>query len=180
VPDLAPGLTIRPCVEADAPAIADLVRQLALYERLEAFAVATPDDFRRHLFGPNPAAEAVIAELDGRPVGFALFFTTFSTFRGQPGMFLEDVFVRPEHRGQGIGKALLATVARRSLERQCARLEWAVLDWNTPAIGFYKAAGACPLDDWTTFRIDDEALVRLASSGEFFTRGIPGRPGAAR
>jgi GNAT superfamily N-acetyltransferase len=164
VSEPAPGLTIRPCVPSDAPAIADLVRQLAAYERLEAYAVATPDDFRRHLFGPSPAAEAVIAELDGQPVGFALFFTTFSTFRGQPGMFLEDVFVRPEHRGRGIGKALLATVARRALERRCGRLEWAVLDWNAPAIGFYKAAGARPLDNWTTFRLDDEALVRLAST----------------
>lgn len=158
-----PGATIRPAVEDDALTIAALVRQLAVYERLEAFAVATPDDFKRHLFGPQCAAEALIAECEGEPVGFALFFTTFSTFRGRPGLYLEDIFVKPDHRGRGIGKALLAAVARRAVERRCGRLEWAVLDWNTPAIEFYRAAGARPLDDWTTFRIDDEALAALAS-----------------
>ena len=164
MPDPASSVTIRPCVESDAATIADLVRQLAVYERLEAFAVATPDDFRLHLFGPHPAAEAIVAELAGEAVGFALFFPTFSTFRGRPGMFLEDVFVRPEYRGRGIGKALLASVARCAVERQCGRLEWSVLDWNAPAIAFYKAAGARPLDDWTIFRVDDEALRRLTSS----------------
>lgn len=163
MPDAPPGVTIRPAVEDDAPTIVDLVRQLAVYERLEAFAQATPDDFRRHLFGTERAAEAIIAEADGRPVGFALFFSTFSTFRGRPGLYLEDVFVTPDHRGRGIGKALLSAVARRAVDRGCARLEWAVLDWNAPAIEFYHAAGARPLDEWTTFRIDDEALRQLAS-----------------
>jgi GNAT superfamily N-acetyltransferase len=161
VPDTE--LTVRPCVETDAPTIAALARELAAYERLEAFAVATPDDFRRHLFGPERAAEAVIAELGGEAVGYALFFTSFSTFRGRPGLFLEDLFVRPEHRGRGIGKALLKTVARTAVERRYGRLEWSVLDWNAPAIDFYKAAGARALDDWTLFRIDDEALARLAA-----------------
>jgi GNAT superfamily N-acetyltransferase len=155
---------IRPCREADAAALVNLVRELAVYEKLEAFARATPESFRTHLFGPKPAAEAVIAEVGAEPVGFALFFTTFSTFRGQPGMYLEDLFVKPEHRGFGIGKALLATVARAAVARGCGRLEWAVLNWNEPAIGFYRSVGARPLDDWTAYRIDDEPLARLAAS----------------
>jgi GNAT superfamily N-acetyltransferase len=164
VSDLKPSLIIRPCVEADAPTLVNLVRALAVYEKLESSAVATADDFRRHLFGPDRAAEAIVAELAGEAVGFALFFTTFTTFRGQPGIYLEDVFVTPEHRGRGIGKSLLATVARRAVERNRGRLEWSVLDWNSPAIAFYRAVGARPLDDWTVYRIDDDALRRLAGS----------------
>ena len=120
------------------------------------------DDFRRHLFGAKPAAEAIVAEVDGDAVGFALFFTTFSTFRGQPGLYLEDLYVRPAERGWGIGKALIAAVAKRAVERGCGRLEWSVLNWNDPAIAFYVAVGARPMDEWTTYRIDDAALVRLA------------------
>jgi GNAT superfamily N-acetyltransferase len=159
----APDVTIRPCVEGDAESLVNLVRELAVYERLEQFARATADDFRRHLFGPRPVAEAIVAEADGQPVGFALFFTTFSTFRGQPGIYLEDLFVQPHHRGKGVGKRLLAAVASRAVERGCGRLNWSVLDWNEPSIGFYLSLGAHPLDDWTVFRLDEEALTRLAS-----------------
>ena len=121
-----------------------------------------PDDFRRHLFGADPAAEAAVAEVGGEPAGFALWFSTFSTFRGQPGLYLEDIFVKPGFRGRGIGKGLLAAVARRAVERGCGRLEWSVLDWNAPAIGFYRSLGARPMDEWTVYRIDDEPLRRLA------------------
>ena len=154
---------IRPCRPDDAETLVNLVRELAVYEKLEAEAKATADDFRRHLFGPRPSAEAFVAEVDGRVVGFALIFATFSTFRGKPGMYLEDLFVRPEYRGSGIGKALLATLARLALERGCGRLEWAVLDWNAPSIGFYRALGAQPMDEWTVYRLCDEPLSRLAA-----------------
>ena len=153
--------TIRPCRPEDAEALVDLIRTLAVYEKLEAQARATPEALRAHLFGPKPAAEAILAEVAGAPVGFALCFTTFSTFRGQPGLYLEDIFVRPEHRGRGIGKALLTEVARRAVERGCGRLEWSVLDWNSPAIGFYQALGARPMDGWTVYRLDGEPLARL-------------------
>ncbi len=157
-----PGLTIRMAGAGDVETIAGLVRELAIYEKLEQHANASPDDFRRHLFGPRPAAEAVLAELDGQPVGFALWFSTFSTFRGQPGLYLEDIFVKPACRGRGIGKALLATVAAKAVERGCGRLEWSVLDWNAPAIGFYRSLGARPMDEWTVYRIDEEPLRALA------------------
>lgn len=153
---------IRTAVSADSQTLVNLVRELAVYEKLEEFARATAEDFRKHLFGPNPAAESVVAEVDGEVVGFAIFFTTFSTFRGQAGLYLEDLYVQPARRGLGIGKALLATVAKQAVARGCGRLEWAVLDWNAPSIAFYQAAGARPLDDWTTYRIDDEPLARLA------------------
>ena len=153
---------IRSCRPEDAEALAELVRELAAYEKLERYAQATPDAFRAHLFGPRPFAEAILAEVDSAPVGFALFFPTFSTFRGQPGLYLEDVFVRQAYRGLGIGKALLTTVARLAVVRCCGRLEWAVLDWNAPAIGFYRRLGAEPLDEWTVFRIADGALAHLA------------------
>jgi GNAT superfamily N-acetyltransferase len=142
----------------------NLVRELAVYERLEASANASAADFRAHLFGPRPAAEAILAEVDGEAVGFALFFTTFSTFRGQPGLYLEDLFVRPAYRSRGIGKGLLASVASRAVERGYGRLEWAVLDWNEPAIGFYTAAGARPMNEWTVFRIDNGSLSQLAAA----------------
>ena len=141
-----------------------MVRELAIYEKLEQHARATADDFRTHLFGPRPAAEAVIALVDGKAVGFALWFSTFSTFRGQPGLYLEDIFVKPECRGRGIGKALLAAVATAAVERGCGRLEWSVLNWNDPAIGFYRSLGARPMDEWTVYRIDEEALRRLAET----------------
>jgi GNAT superfamily N-acetyltransferase len=157
--------TIRPARSDDAEAIAALIRELAAYEKLDDEARATPESLHRHLFGPRPFAEALIAEVDGEPVGFALFFHNFSTFRGQPGLYLEDLFVRPEFRGRGLGKSLLARLAALAVERDCGRLEWAVLDWNAPAIGFYRSLGARPMDEWTVFRVDDEALTRLAAGG---------------
>jgi GNAT superfamily N-acetyltransferase len=157
------NVTIRPARLDDAPTIANLIRELAVYEKLEHQAKATSDDLARHLFGDRPAAEVLIAEVGGKPVGFALFFSTFSTFRGQPGLYLEDLFVRPEHRGRGIGKALLASVARVAVDRGCGRLEWSVLDWNTPSIEFYRSQGAVPMDEWTVFRVDEEALIQMAS-----------------
>jgi GNAT superfamily N-acetyltransferase len=164
-----PNFVIRPVTPDDMEVVANLVRELAVYERLEDHAKATPDDFRRHLFGPRPAAEAAIAEVDGQPIGFALWFTTFSTFRGQPGIYLEDVFVRPRYRGQGIGKAMLAMLARLAVERGYGRLEWSVLNWNEPAIGFYCSLGARPMDEWTVYRLYDEPLTQLAAMG----RGLP-------
>jgi GNAT superfamily N-acetyltransferase len=159
----ATGLSIRAARPEDAELLVNLVRELAVYEKLEQHAQATPDDFRRHLFGPRPAAEAAMAEVAGEPAGFALWFATFSTFRGQPGLYLEDIFVRPDYRGHGIGKALLATVARLAIERGCGAMNWSVLDWNTPAIGFYRSLGARPLDNWMGYRIDGEPLRRLAA-----------------
>jgi GNAT superfamily N-acetyltransferase len=158
--------TIRPARLEDVPTIASLIRELAVYEKLEDQAKATDDDLARHLFGDRPAAEVLIAEVEGAPVGFALFFSTFSTFRGQPGIYLEDLFVRPEHRGRGIGKALLAGIAKLAVDRGCGRLEWAVLDWNTPSIEFYRSQGAVPMDEWTVFRLADSALIGLGKHGE--------------
>ena len=160
----ATELVIRPVTPVDMEVLANLVRELAVYEKLEEHAKAGPEDFHRNLFGPRPAAEAAIAEVDGEPIGFALWFTTFSTFRGQPGIYLEDLFVRPRYRDRGIGKALLTMLARLATERGCGRLEWSVLNWNEPAIGFYRAIGARPMDEWTVYRLDDEPLRRLASS----------------
>jgi GNAT superfamily N-acetyltransferase len=156
---------IRMARAEDAGTIAALVRELAAYEKLEQYAQATADDFRRHLFGERPAAEAALAVLEGQAVGYALWFSTFSTFRGQPGIYLEDLFVKPECRARGIGKALLAAVAARALELGCGRVEWAVLNWNSPAIGFYQALGARPMEEWTVYRVDGEALGRLAEEG---------------
>ena len=154
--------TLRPALPDDSGAIADLIRELAVYEKLEGQARATADDLRRHLFGDRPAAEVIVAEVEGEVVGFALFFATFSTFRGQPGLYLEDLFVRAEHRGRGIGKALLAGVARRAVDRGCGRLEWSVLDWNAASIAFYLSQGAEPMDEWTVYRVADSALTALA------------------
>lgn len=155
--------TIRPSRPDDAETLVALIHELAVYEKLEQYARADPDDLRAHLHGPRPFAEAIVAEAAGEVVGFALFFSTYSTFRGQPGLYLEDIFVREPHRGRGIGKAMLATVARIAVDRGCGRLEWSVLDWNAPSIGFYRSLGARPLDDWTVYRIDDDPLLRLAS-----------------
>jgi GNAT superfamily N-acetyltransferase len=161
-----PACTIRAARPGDAEVLVNLVRELAVYEKLEQHARATADNFEQHLFGPRPAAEAALAEVDGRPVGFALWFSTFSTFRGQPGLYLEDIFVRPEFRGRGIGKALLAAIARLAVERGCGRLEWSVLNWNAPAIGFYRRLGARPMDEWTVYRIDEGPLRRLGEQAE--------------
>ena len=138
------------------------IRELAVYERLEDQMVATAADLTAALFGPRPYAEVVFACLDGTPVGFALFFHNFSTFLGKPGIYLEDLFVRPAARGQGVGRALLAWLARTALERGCGRLDWAVLAWNEPSIGFYRSLGAVLQDGWTGMRVSGAALERLA------------------
>ena len=155
-------LSIRPATSADLPLIAQFIRDLAEYERLAhevRFDEAVLGD---RLFGARPYAEVLIGEIDGSPHGFALFFHNFSTFEGKPGVYLEDLFVRPEVRGSGLGKALLAALAQIAIERNCARLEWWVLDWNDPAIQFYKKLGAKPMDEWTTFRVDGDTLRAIA------------------
>ena len=155
-------VTIRPATTADVPLVLGFIRELASYEHLEHEVVATEADVRAALFGPRPYAEVVFACLDGAPVGFALFFPNFSTFLGKPGIYLEDLFVRPAARGRGVGRQLLTWLARATLERGCARLDWAVLDWNEPSIGFYRSLGAVPQNDWTTYRVTGAALERLA------------------
>jgi len=144
------------------PVIAELIRGLARFEKLEQEVVMTEELLAAGLFGDRPYAEVVLAEDDGRPVGFALFFHNFSTFLGRPGIYLEDLFVIPEHRGQGIGRTLLAHLARLAVERGCGRLEWAVLDWNRDAIQFYERLGARPNSEWTVYRLAGEALTGLA------------------
>jgi GNAT superfamily N-acetyltransferase len=155
-------VAIRFAERSDVPLIVRLIRSLADYEKLEHMVVATEDKVDKALFGGRPYAEALIAELDAKPVGFALFFHNFSTFLAQPGIYLEDLFVEPEHRGAGIGRALLSRLAEIALERECGRLEWAVLDWNKDAIGFYERLGAQPQDDWTVYRLTGDPLRRLA------------------
>ena len=158
------SLEVRVATAADVPLIHELMRGLAVYEKLEHAFVSTPADLNEALFGARPVCDAILAELDGTPVGFALYFTTYSTFVGRPGIYLEDLFVLPEHRGKGAGKALLARLAAIAVERKCARLEWAVLDWNEPSIGFYKSLGAVPMDEWTVYRMTGDALAKLAAS----------------
>ena len=159
-----PGLTIGIATERDIPQILFFIKALAEYERLADSVVATEDGLRATLFGPRPYAECVIARFEGEPAGFALFFHNYSTFLGKPGVYLEDLFVKPEFRGKGIGRSLLSYLARVAMERDCGRLEWSVLDWNESAIGFYKSLGAEPLADWTIFRVKGDALKRLAGS----------------
>jgi GNAT superfamily N-acetyltransferase len=156
------SLTIRPAAAHELPLVLQFIRELAAYERLEHEVEATTADLAAALCGPRPYAEVVFACLDGIPVGFALFFHTFSTFVGKPGIYLEDLFVRPEARGRGIGRHLLAWLARTTLERGCARLDWQVLDWNAPSIAFYRSVGAEAQDEWTTMRVSGAALERLA------------------
>ncbi|HMT48283.1 MAG: hypothetical protein RL702_2019 [Pseudomonadota bacterium] len=158
-------LAIRPARQFDLPLIAELIRALAEYEKLAHEVRFDEAELGRHLFGPHPMAEVVIGELDGAAQGFALFFHSFSTFEGRPGIYLEDLFVRPAARGAGLGKALLAHLAALTVERGCARLEWSVLDWNAPAIGLYQSLGARFMDDWTVMRVDGEALARMATPG---------------
>jgi len=153
---------IRPARPEDCPAIHAMVRELAEFERLAHQHVATPDDLRAGLFGPRPSAEAVVAEDAGAPIAFALFFP-FSTFLGRPGLWLEDLYVRPAHRRRGLGRALLTHVAGIARARGCGRLEWAVLDWNERAIALYRSLGAVALDDWTTMRLTGEALSTVAA-----------------
>ncbi|MFN3515609.1 MAG: GNAT family N-acetyltransferase [Novosphingobium sp.] len=157
-------LTIRPATPSDLPLIAQLIRDLAEYEQLAHEVRFDEAILQAKLFGPRPYAEVVIGELDGTPQGFALFFHNFSTFEGRPGVYLEDLFVRPAARGAGLGKALLAHLAALAIERDCARLEWSVLDWNKPAIGFYRKLGARLLDEWTVMRVDGAELARLGAA----------------
>ena len=147
---------------SDVPLILRLIKALSVYEKLEDKVVATEEKVDRALFGRRPYAETLIAEDGGQAVGFALFFHNFSTFLAQPGIYLEDLFVEPEHRGKGVGRALLARLAEIAVERDCGRLEWAVLDWNKDAIGFYERLGARPNDEWTVYRLTGEPLRSLA------------------
>ena len=158
-----PAFRIERATERDVPLILRLIKGLADYEKLTDEVRATEDDLRQSLFGPNPSAEVVVGYAGDEPVGFALFFHNYSTFLARPGMYLEDLFVLPEWRGHGYGRQLLAHLATLAVERGCGRLEWAVLDWNEPAIGFYKSLGAKPLHDWTVFRVTGDGLHQLAS-----------------
>ena len=160
-----PELEIRAATEEDVPLILSLIKELAEYERLSHEVVATEEALRDSLFGERPVAEVLIGHLGDEPVGFALFFHNFSTFLGKPGIYLEDLYVRPEFRGAGIGRALLVHLARVARERGCGRLEWSVLDWNEPAIGFYKKIGASPVSGWTVYRVTGEALDDMAARG---------------
>ena len=156
-------MPLRRAVRADVPEILRLIRALAEYEKLSHEVVANEAALAQTLFGDQPAAEVLLAEEDGRAVGFALFFRNYSTFLARPGIYLEDLFVEPAQRGKGLGKALLAAVAKLAVERGCGRLEWAVLDWNAPAIGFYQSLGAKPMNDWTVMRVTGEALRKLGA-----------------
>ena len=161
----APACTIRFGQPDDVPTIFNLIKGLAEYERLSDAVVGTEELLREHLFGERPYAEVLLAEAEGRPVGFALYFYNYSTFLTRPGIYLEDLFVRPDERGRGYGKALLSALGRLALERGCGRLEWSVLNWNEPSIQFYKSLGAVSMDEWTINRVTGEALKKLASLG---------------
>jgi GNAT superfamily N-acetyltransferase len=156
-------IKIEAATPADLALILDLIRGLAAYEREPEAVVTTEADLQAALFGPRPAAECVIAYQDGVPAGFALWFQTFSTWTGRPGLWLEDLFVRPEHRRRGVGTALLGYLARLCVERGYARFEWSVLDWNTPALDFYKSLGAVAMDEWTTHRLTGASIEKLAA-----------------
>lgn len=161
--DLAgPGPMIRPARPGDAPALLALIRELAAFEKLEHLVQATPEALATHLFGPRPAAEAVVAEVDGAVVAFALFFTNFSTFLARPGLYLEDLYVQPAHRGSGLGRALLQHLGALAVQRGCGRFEWCVLDWNENAIRFYEKMGANVLPDWRICRVTGPALQAYA------------------
>jgi GNAT superfamily N-acetyltransferase len=160
-----PEPEIRSATEDDVPLILTLIKELAEYERLSHEVVATEEALRDSLFGERRVAEALLGYLGGNPAGFALFFHSFSTFLGKPGIYLEDLYVRPEFRGAGVGRALLLHLAGLAKERGCGRLEWSVLDWNEPAIGFYRRIGASPVSGWTVYRLTGEALEELAASG---------------
>jgi GNAT superfamily N-acetyltransferase len=160
-------ISIRPAAATDLPLIAQLIRDLADYEKLASEVRFDEAVLGQKLFGPRQYAEVVVGELNGEPQGFALFFHNFSTFEGKPGIYLEDLFVRPEARGSGLGKALLAHLAALAVERDCARLEWSVLDWNEPAIGFYQKLGARLMDEWTVMRLDGAKLAQLGAAVRF-------------
>lgn len=154
---------LRPAAPADAPVLVELIRELAVFEKLEHLVEVTPQSLATQLFGARPVAEAIVAEVDGVVAGFALFFGNFSTFLGRPGLYLEDLYVRPAWRGQGLGKALLRHLGALAVERGCGRFEWSVLDWNANAIAFYEGMGATVLPDWRICRVSGEALQRFAA-----------------
>ena len=156
-------LQIRPAKEPDAPLVREFIRKLAEYGDISSEATVTEADVRAALFGPRPVAEAILAYVGNEPAGFAVYSFTCSSFMGKPGIFVEDLFVERQFRSRGIGKALLVTLARLGRERGCGRLEWSVLNWNEQAMEFYQDLGAVPMDEWTTFRLTGEPLVRLAS-----------------
>ena len=155
-------IRITTATEHDLPLILRFIENLAEYEKLRDKCIATEEKLRKTLFADRPAAEVLIARVDGKPAGFALFFHNYSTFLAQRGIFLEDLFVDPTARGTGVGRALLAALARIAIDRDCGRLEWSVLDWNELGIGFYQGMGAHPMDEWTTFRMAGEPLLALA------------------
>ena len=155
-------LRIEPARESDVPLILGFIRKLAEYEKLSHMVVAAEENIHEHVFGANPVAEVLMAYWNEEPVGFALYFRNFSTFLGQAGIYLEDLFVEPAHRGKGIGKALLSRLAKIAVERRYGRLEWAVLDWNTPSIEFYRSLGAVAKKEWITYQLTGDALTRLA------------------
>src|ERR1700722_18961 len=155
-------MRIVPATPADTPVILDMIKGLAEYEKLSHIVTATEEQIRQTLFGLKPAAEVLLAEWNSEWAGFALFFPTYSTFLAQPGLYLEDLYVKPHARGKGLGIALLQELARLAVARNCGRVEWAVLDWNEPSITFYKKLGAVPLDEWTAYRLTGEALQKLA------------------
>jgi GNAT superfamily N-acetyltransferase len=169
-PTSTTSITIRPATERDVPQILSFIRQLAEYERLLDAVKATEAALRSTLFGPKPVGEVLIAEDAGTPVGFALFFQNYSTFLAQPGLYLEDLFVIPAARGRGVGRILLERLSQIAIDRGYGRVEWAVLDWNAPAIGFYRRIGAVPMSDWTIMRLSGDALARLAAGQGSVTR----------
>lgn len=162
----SPNVRLRPATHADTGQILSFVRELAEYEKLSHEAVADEATLATQLFGDHPAAEVVIAEVDGQPAGFALFFHNFSTFLGQRGLYLEDLFVRPQYRGLGLGKHLMVHLAKLAVERGCGRFEWSVLDWNEPAIRFYRSLGAAGLEEWTVQRLSGPGLHALAAQSD--------------
>jgi GNAT superfamily N-acetyltransferase len=153
---------IRPASVVDVPVIRQLIRELAEYERLSDEAIVTEESLQESLFGPRPWAEVLVGEVDGEVAGFALYFHNYSTFLGRPGLYVEDVFVRPQFRGRGLGTAFFRRMARTAVDRGCGRMEWAVLDWNEPALNFYRKIGALPMSDWTVQRLVGVKLLQLA------------------
>lgn len=171
----APNLRIRDAVPGDAALVLSFIEALADYEKLRHECFATVAEIDRALFGADPVPRVLIAEWSGEPVGFALWFRNFSTFLARPGIWLEDLFVRPDARGRGVGKALLAELARIAVERGYGRVEWWVLDWNAPSIAFYESLGAQPMDEWTVFRLTGDAMERLGASTPARSRAAPAR-----
>ena len=160
-----PAFTLRPAAPEDVPLILQFIKDLAEYERLSHLVVATEEQLRKTLFGERRVAEVILGFEGKAPAAFALFFHNYSTFLGKPGIYLEDLFVRPEFRRRGYGKIVLSQLAKIAVERNCGRLEWSVLDWNQPAIDFYKSLGAKPMDEWTVFRLTGESLEEMGGEG---------------